>query len=156
VLDKPIEFGNENSILSLNNKITAALGSIVHGKRRRPPENRHVLFALVMASLVAGVLFVIGTDRATNLNRAREIGRGASLHGWPRVYLQREFKSVQLYLESDNRNEFPVPFDPSETRQWNWSNLFFDLMIAALIIFLWYQVMRWMVLRYDLWKKSWS
>jgi predicted secreted protein len=142
--------------LSFKHKIIAALDSVVLGKRRRPPENRHVLFALVMASLVAGLLFVIGTDRATNLKQAREIGRGASLHGWPLVYLQREFRNVQVYLESNNRNDFPIPFDPAETRQWKWGNLVLDLMTAVLIIFLWYQLMRWLVVRYDRWKKSWS
>lgn len=142
--------------MSFKKKITAALGPVVLGERRQPPENRHVLFALVMASLVAGLLFVIGTDRATNLSQAREIGRGASLHGWPLVYLQREFKTVQVYLESDNQNEFPIPFDSSEARQWNWGNLFLDLMTGVLIIVLWYQLMRWIVVRYDLWKKSWN
>ena len=115
-----------------------------------------MLFALVMASLVAGLLFVIGTDRATNLSQAREIGRGASLHGWPLVYLQREFKDVQVYLESDNRNEFPILFDSSEIRQWNWGNFILDLIAGGLIVFLWYQLMRWIVVRYDLWKKSWN
>lgn len=142
--------------MSFKKKLTAAFSSVVLGKRRQPPENRHVLFALVMASLVAGLLFIIGTDRATNLEQAREIGRGASLHGWPLVYLQREFKDVQAYLESSNRNEFPIPFDSSESRQWNLGNLILDLVTYVLIIFLWYQLMRWIVMRYDLWKKSWN
>lgn len=142
--------------MNKTNKIISTLNSFVFQKRRRPPEDRHVLFAMVMASLVAGLLFVIGTDRATNFRQAREIGRGASLHGWPLVYLQREFKNVQVYLESDNKNEFPIPFDAAETRDWNWVNLTLDLISAALIVYLWYQLMRWVVLRYDRWKESWT
>jgi len=140
--------------LTIKKRIIAVCDSLAFGKRRRPPKDRHVLFAMVMASLVAGLLFVIGTDRATNLKQAREIGRGASLHGWPLVYLQREFKNVTVYLESDNTNDFPIPFDSAETRQWNWGNLVLDLLAAALIVGLWYLLMRWMVLRYDRWKNS--
>ena len=137
--------------MTIKKRIIAAFGN-----RRRPPKDRHVLFAMVMASLVAGLLFVIGTDRATNLKEAREIGRGASLHGWPLVYLQREFKNVTVYLESDNTNDFPIPFDSAETRQWNWGNLVLDLLAAALIVWLWYLLMRFMVFRYDQWKSSWD
>ena len=140
--------------MTKKNIIVAVFDSLAFGKRRRPPKDRHVLFAMVMASLVAGLLFVIGTDRATNVRQARDIGRGASLHGWPLVYLQREFRNVQVYLESDNTNEFPIPFDPAETRQWNFGNLVLDLITATLIVWLWYQLMQWMVLRYDRWKNS--
>jgi hypothetical protein len=111
---------------------------------------------MVMASLVAGLLFVIGTDRATNVNQAREVGHGASLHGWPLIYLEREFINVQAFLESNHGNDFPIPFDPAETRLWHWGNLVLDLMTAVLIIFLWYCLMRFIVFRYDRWKKSWS
>jgi hypothetical protein len=126
------------------------------GKARKPRDDRHVLVALTIASLVAGLLFVINFDRTTHSAAALEMGKGTSLHGWPFIYLHREFESLPAYLIATRISEWPIPAVDGETRTMNYQNLALDILCCGVIVILSYFVVRYIVFRYDQWKKTWS
>lgn len=126
------------------------------GKARKPREDRHILVALTMASLVAGLLFVINFDRSTNAAAARQMGMGTSLHGWPFIYLTREFETLPAYLIATRSEEWPIPTVAGETRTMNYQKLLLDVLCCGVIVVLSYFVVKKVVFRYDQWKKTWS
>lgn len=125
-------------------------------KPRQPRSDRHVLVALTMSSLIAGLLLVINCDRATNAAAATELGGGASLHGWPFHYLQREFRSFPEYLMAKKINNWPLPVDPAEFRTMNYQNLLMNIVCCGGIVLVSYFLIRRIVWRYDQWKQSWT
>ena len=124
------------------------------GKRRTPPEDRHQLIALTLASLVAGLLLLVNCDRQTNVRAAAAQGGDVSLHGWPLVYLQRRYESLPAYLIAANENDWPLPAVPGEIREFNYPNLLLDVLISAAIVLACYFVIRWLVYWYDRRKPS--
>lgn len=134
----------------------AAIEAGLLGKARKPREDRHILVAMTMASLVAGLLFVINLDRTTHAAAAVEMGKGTSLHGWPFVYLHREFESLPVYLIATRISEWPIPFVEGETRTMNYQNLSLDVLCCGLMVAITYFVVRKIVFRYDQWKKTWK
>ena len=123
-----------------------------------------MLVAMTLASLVAGLLFVINCDRVTNINAAAKEGGGVSMHGWPLVYLERRYESLAAYLiaaknpakYATNDNDWPYPAVPGEIREMNYGNLGIDLICCGLIVLASYFVIRLVVYRYDQWKTTWA
>ncbi len=134
----------------------AAWEASLLGKARKPRDDRHVLVAMTMASLVAGLLFVINFDRTTHAAAALKLGKGTSLHGWPFIYLHREFESLPAYLIATRINEWPIPVAPGETRTINYLNLSLDVLFCGVLVLLCFYLVRSTVFRYDQWKKTWK
>ena len=126
------------------------------GKTTPQTENRHVKIALVMASLIAGLLLVINLDRTTNAAAANKDSGGTSFHGWPAVYLERRYETLPAYLMARKINPWPYPVIESEMREMNYANLWIDIAVGVAIVIGSYFVFRFLVLRYDRWKKTWA
>lgn len=127
------------------------------GKTTPPRADRHVLVALTLASLVAGLLFVINCDRMTNAQAANAAKEGGvSLHGWPLIYLERKYESLAAYLVATHDNDWPFQAVPGEIRIMNYRNLVLDIVIGLAIVVASYFVIRWVVFRYDRWKQTWQ
>lgn len=126
------------------------------GKPRATRADRHVMVALVLTSLVAGILFVINCERSTNRAQASQMEIGTSLHGWPLVFLERRMETPPIFLLNSQVQCWPLPVVQDETRTMNFSNLGVNLICAAIISLITYFVVRGAVFRYDQWKKSWS
>ena len=147
---------SKSSRTSSRRQRASALEAGLLGKTRKPREDRHILVALTMASLIAGLLFVINFDRSTHSATAQEMGKGTSLHGWPFIYLHREFESLPAYLIATRISEWPIPAVKGETRNMNYVNLGLDILIGSIVVVLSYFVFRTIVFRYDQWKKTWA
>ena len=124
-------------------------------KARRLEENRHVLIALVMASLVAGLLFLINLDRVTHASASRQKEVGTSFHGWPRVYLERRFESLPAFLRHTRIYDWPYPAVEGEIRHMNYTNLAIDILCGLAVVLLSFLGVRAAVYRYETWKKTW-
>jgi hypothetical protein len=79
-----------------------------------------------------------------------------SLLGWPFIYLQRSFDTLPQYLAATRVSDWPLPIDADETREMNYGNLLWDLLISGAIVVVCYFVVRGLVFRYDRWKKTWA
>jgi hypothetical protein len=116
-----------------------------------PPKDRHKLVALVMASLVAGLLGVINLDRVTHASN-ENISSGGSHHGWPLVYLKRELKVQPMIFISGRTHSWPLPAIEGETRDFSMANLGADVLICLLAVLIVYFIISTVVWRYDKWK----
>lgn len=126
------------------------------GQDSSPRKDRHVPVAMILASLVAGIMFVINCDRITNVQAAREIGYGVSLHGWPFVYLKRSYETPVARLISTHSQDWPFQPVPGEIREFNYPHMLYNILIAAGITLVSYFFVRWAVFRYDRWKETWN
>lgn len=122
---------------------------------RRPHERPHVMIAMTLASLVTGLLFVINCDRTIHSASAAQKGHGASLHGWPLIYLERQFDSLPDFLANRQPYDWPLPAVAGEVRTMNYQNLTIDVICGVLIVLLSFLVIRHVVFRYERWKASW-
>jgi hypothetical protein len=139
-----------------NRERAAALEAGLLGKTRPPQRDRHKWVALTLASLIAGLLLLINCDRVTNAQAAAAQGGDVSLHGWPLVYLERRYESLPAYLIAKNDCDWPFPPVEGEIREMNYRNLLLDVLISVSIVLVCYVFIRWIVFRYDRWKKTWS
>lgn len=112
------------------------------------------MIALTLASLIAGLLMVINCDRSTNVAAAAKQGAGVSLHGWPMIYLERQFESLPDFLIRSRNYDWPIPAIAGEIRNMNYRNLVIDLICSFAIIFTSYFGVRTFVLRYENWKQN--
>jgi hypothetical protein len=111
--------------------------------------------AVALASLAAGIMFLVNFDRVTNASTARELGAGTSLHGWPFVYLERKFESLPAFLAHTRASNWPFPISEGETRSFNYLNLGLDVLCAIVVVCVCFYLVRAVVFKYEQWKKSW-
>ena len=128
-------------------------GLIEPTSQRLKPKYQQI--AVALASLVAGIMFLVNFDCITNASAAREIGAGASLHGWPFIYLERKFESLPAFLAHTRASSWPIPVNQEETRSFNFLNLGLDFLSAVVVVCVTFYLVRAVVFKYEQWKKSW-
>ena len=103
-------------------------------EREHGPDRAHNI-ALMMAFLFAGILAYINTDRTLHMMSSEKIGPRVSQHGWPMVYLTREFtEPLQLLIRKEPLYDWPYPAVDGESRSWSWLALSVDVLVALLIV----------------------
>ena len=98
-------------------------------------DDRHVLIAMTLASLVAGLLAIVNLDRATHAGSLVKEERlvSTSRHGWPLVYLERNLKEKPQFYFGKRLYSWPVPAVEGEQRRWNFANLIGNMAIGLAI-----------------------
>ena len=122
----------------------------MRGIQKQPRQDRYKLVALVMASLVAGLLLMINFDRVTHASRELELGE--SRHGFPLVYLTRQLEDAPAIFIRGRTYSWPWPPVKGEIRQWSYENLALDFLFGSAAVLIVYFVLRAIVFRYDKWK----
>jgi hypothetical protein len=103
-------------------------------ERQQGPDLGHRI-ALVLSFLVAGILALVNFDRTLHQASSTEIGYQASQHGWPFVYLTRQFdETTPNHIREVRKSDWPFPAVAGEARSITWPNLVADFLIAATII----------------------
>ena len=116
---------------------------------------RHYQIAMVLASLVGGLLTLFNLDRTVNVHHAKEVGHLASLHGWPTVYLQRTFaEETPIYVRQLRQWDWPFPVIEGELRTWNIANLCSNILVGLIIMTIVYWFVRTAVFRFDQWRRN--
>ena len=121
-------------------------------------DDRHVLIAMTLASLVAGLLAIVNLDRATHAGSLGKEERllSTSRHGWPLVYLERNLKEKPQFYFGKRLYSWPVPAVEGEQRRWNFANLIENMAIGLAITLGAYLLISFSVKKYDQWKTSWK
>ena len=119
-------------------------------------DDRHVLIAMTLASLVAGLLAIVNLDRATHAGSLVKEERlvSTSRHGWPLVYLERNLKEKPQFYFGKRLYSWPVPAVEGEQRRWNFANLIGNMAIGLAITLGAYLLISFSVKKYDQWKTS--
>jgi len=115
------------------------------------PDDRHKMVALVFASLVAGLLLVVNADRVTHVDA--KLAVGASRHGWPWVYLERELKEEPLIYIAGETYSWPFPAVKKENRIFQADKLILDLLVLALLTAATYWIVSAVGYRYERWQQ---
>ena len=117
-------------------------------------DDRHLLIAMTLASLVAGLLAIVNLDRATHAGSLVKEERlvSTSRHGWPLVYLERNLKEKPQFYFSKRLYSWPVPAVEGEQRRWNVANLIGNMAICLAITLGAYLLISFSVKKYDQWK----
>lgn len=118
-------------------------------------DDRHVLIAMTLASLVAGLLAIVNLDRATHAGSLTHDERllSTSRHGWPLVYLERGLQEKPKLFFSRRLYSWPFPAVTGEQRRWNLANLVGNLGICIAITLGSFWLISFAVRKYDAWKK---
>ena len=115
-----------------------------------PGRNRKI--ALVLSSLVLGLLVLFNLDRNVNQSTASQLSYNASLHGWPMVYLQREFEEdLPNYARHLRSYDWPFPPVEGEVRTWRATGVIVDLTAVVIIVTIIYWFIRQAVGNFDHW-----
>ena len=102
-------------------------------KREQGPDLGHRL-ALVLSFLVAGILALINLDRTLHQSSSVKLGYQASQHGWPMVYLIRQFdEAIPNHLRATRQSDWPYPAVQGESRSFNGLSLAVDLVTAMVL-----------------------
>ena len=117
-------------------------------------DDRHLLIAMTLASLVAGLLAIVNLDRATHAGSLVKEERlvSTSRHGWPLVYLERNLKEKPQFYFGKRLYSWPVPAVEGEQRRWNFANLIGNMAIGLAITLGAYLLISFSVKKYDQWK----
>jgi hypothetical protein len=118
--------------------------------RNQPRSDRHKFVALVMASLVAGLLLVVNFDRVTNVDNVTQLG--ASHHGLPFVYLKRQLANEPMIFIHGRTYSWPFPPVKGEIREWSYQNLAVDALILIAAVLVTYWLFSAIIFRYDRWR----
>ena len=118
-------------------------------------DDRHVLIAMTLASLVAGLLAIVNLDRATHAGSLTNEERllSTSHHGWPLVYLERDLEEKPKLFFSKRLYSWPIPAVTGEQRRWNVANLIGNIGICIAITLGSFWLISFAVRKYDAWKK---
>ena len=125
-------------------------------QRLHQRDDRHVLIAMTLASLVAGLLAIVNLDRAANAGSLTKEQRllYTSHRGWPLVYLERDVKEKPQFFHSKRLYSWPLPAVEGEQRRWNFGNLAGDIGLGFAMTLASYALISFLVRKYDQWKKS--
>jgi len=117
-------------------------------------DDRHVLIAMTLASLVAGLLAIVNLDRATHASSITKEERlvSTSRHGWPLVYLERDIEKAPQLFFSKQLYSWPLPAVNGEQRRWNFGNLVGNMGISVAIVLSCFALISFVVRKYDAWK----
>lgn len=138
-------------LMAAKPKKTSSTGGLFHRgmkwlleKREQGPDLGHRL-ALVLSFLVAGILALINLDRNLHQASSAKIGYQASQHGWPMIYLNRQFdEAIPNHLRAARQLDWPYPAVQGENRTFNLLFLVVDLLTALAIIAVVYWATRWL------------
>lgn len=119
-------------------------------------DDRNVLIAMTLASLVAGLLMIVNLDRSTHAGSLSKKERlvSTSRHGWPLVYLERDLKEKPQFFFGKRLYSWPWPAVEGEQRRWNGGNLAGNVGIGVAIVAAAFALIRYAVKIYDRWKSS--
>ncbi len=105
---------------------------------------------MALACLVAGILALFNLDRTLHLPQSHEISFNASQHGWPMIYLQREFDpAIPNHVRLERTHDWPWPAVKGETRQWNLTGLLVNSFVSAVLILSVFLIVRATVKRFS-------
>ena len=118
-------------------------------------DDRNVLIAMTLASLVAGLLAIMNLDRATHAGSLTQEERllSTSRHGWPLVYLERDLAKKPKLFFSKRLYSWPLPAVAGEQRRWNLPNLIGNMGICIAITLGSFLLISFAVKKYDAWKR---
>lgn len=102
------------------------------GGVRKIRSDRAELIALAFASLIAGFLVIINLDRLTHVSV--DLPEGESRHGWPSVYLTRNFINVPAIYYPSEIYAWPFPPAYNEARRFVWQNLLINIAVCGAIV----------------------
>lgn len=94
--------------------------------------DRAELIALAFASLIAGFLVIVNLDRLTHVSS--ELAEGESRHGWPWVYLTRNFIKIPSIYYPSEIYAWPYPPAHNESRHFVWQHLIFNFAVCGAIV----------------------
>lgn len=129
---------------------SAAETSGWEGGVRKIRSDRAEMIGLAFASLIAGLLVIINCDRLTHVSP--DLPEGESRHGWPAVYLTRNFIKIPVFYYPSEIYAWPYPPAYNETRQFVWPNLVLNLAVCAAIVIASYFFIARLVRFYDRWR----
>lgn len=101
--------------------------------RETAPDRDHKI-ALAMSFLMLGLVTLINTDRTLHQSSSAKISYQASQHGWPMIYLKREFEAdLPNHLRHSRQYDWPYPAVAGEGRTLSVLALVVDIITALAI-----------------------
>jgi hypothetical protein len=117
---------------------------------RKVRSDRHQSIGLALASLLAGFLLIINVDRS--VHQSPKLADGESRHGWPAVYLTRNFLKVPAIYYPHEIYAWPYPPVYNESREFVWPNLLWNFLVAGILTVGSYYLISGAVRLYDDWR----
>ena len=97
-------------------------------------------------------MLVVNFDRVTNVAKVEKLG--ASQHGFPFVYLERQLANEPMIFIHGKTYSWPFPPVVGEIREWSYQNLALDALILLAAVLVTYWLFSAIIFRYDSWRNQ--